>query len=204
MRRARGFTLLELMVAVGIFGVLAALAADSFGKLAARNKQVGAVRDIYVYLLEARGQARVGNQPVRLDVQSAVRNGIIATTVRWGRLPCDDTWGRNCPSPSCGLGSRCGPGCECSRQGEELVVPNQLSFENLDGLCFLGATGQTRNSGCDAGDTDVRFVKLTLTNQPRPYVIVFDPLTGLGRLVDCTKPKTERPESVVGGTDRCD
>ena len=204
MRRARGFTLLELMAAVAVVGILGALSADYFGKLTNRNKQVGAVRDVYVYLLEARGQARVGNQPVRVDVQTATRNGILATSIRWGRLPCDDTWGRNCPTSSCGRGTRCGSGCECGKQGDELVAPATVTFENLDGLCFVGATGQTRDSNCNPADTALGYVKMTLNDQPRPFVIVFDPLTGLGRLVDCTKPKAERPESTVGGTDRCD
>jgi uracil-DNA glycosylase len=82
-------------------------------------------------------------------------------------------------------------------------VPAQLKFENLEGLCFVGSTGQTRDSNCNAADTAVGYVKITLVDQPNPYVIVFDPLTGLGRLVDCTKPKAERPESVVGNVDRC-
>jgi len=202
MRRARGFTLLELMVAVAVFGVMAALAVNAFGRLTAQAKQTGAVRDIFVYLLEARGQARVGNQPVRIDVTSTTVNNQVVSLVRWGRLPCSDTWGRNCPSSSCGQGSTCSSGCACQKQGEQLLVPATLTFTNLSGLCFVGATGQTRKSSCLASDPAVNFVRIDIQGMPKPYLIVFDPLTGLGRLVDCAKPPSERPESVIG-TDRC-
>lgn len=202
MRRARGFTLIELMVAVAIFGVMATVAVNAFGKLASQAKQTGAVRDIFVYLLEARGQARVGNQPVRIDVTSATRNGQAVTVIQWGRLPCADTWGRNCPSSSCGQGSTCSSGCACQKQGLEVIVPAAISFTNLSGLCFVGATGQVRGSACTAASTPVRYVRMDLKHSQLPYLIVFDPLTGLGRLVDCTKPASERPESIIG-TDRC-
>jgi len=202
MRRLRGFTLIELMVAVAVFGVMATMAVTAFSRLSAQAKQTGAVRDIFVYLLEARGQARVGNQPVRIDVTSTTRNGQAVTLVQWGRLPCSDTWGRNCPASSCGSGSTCSSGCACQKQGDQVVVPTTMTFTNLSGLCFIGATGQTRGSACTSAAAAVTYVRIDLKDVPRPYLIVFDPLTGLGRLVDCTKPVSERPESVIG-TDRC-
>jgi len=64
LRKSFGFTLMELMVAVAIIGILAALAAPSFNKMLDRNRLKGAAEGLFNDLQLARTEAIKRNQDV--------------------------------------------------------------------------------------------------------------------------------------------
>jgi type IV fimbrial biogenesis protein FimT len=66
-RRASGFTLMELIYVVTIVGVLAAIAVPTFGGVMANARVKGAASDLHLALLTARSEA------VRLDNSVQVR-----------------------------------------------------------------------------------------------------------------------------------
>lgn len=68
-RRARiaGFTLPELLVAVGIVSILAALAAPSFSNLIASQRTRASATDLYLALAKARSEAIKRNANVTLS-----------------------------------------------------------------------------------------------------------------------------------------
>lgn len=57
MRFIRGFTLIELMVTIAVFAVIAMMAAPSFGNLVAKKQLDTLAKDFALVLGEARGQA---------------------------------------------------------------------------------------------------------------------------------------------------
>lgn len=65
--RIAGFTLLELLTAVGIVSILAALAAPGFSDLIASQRTRGASTDLYLALTKARSEAIKRNTNVTLS-----------------------------------------------------------------------------------------------------------------------------------------
>jgi len=69
--RIRGFTLIELMVALGVASVLMALAVPSFFESTARARLQGAINELAIDLQYARSQAVRERAPVTLTVAAS-------------------------------------------------------------------------------------------------------------------------------------
>jgi type II secretory pathway pseudopilin PulG len=185
--RPRGTTLVELMVLLAVIGAMAGLSSYAFERMTRNSKQVATIREVFMLVQEARAEARARNQPVRIDVTPVTTTG--TQEIRWGRLPCADAWGRTCPDTACTSATACGVGgCNCERQSDAVVMSSQVTLTNVAGTCFSGSSGQPRGSTCaGAARTVLRF---DLADQPNPYLIVLESLTGSARLIDCArKPK---------------
>ncbi|MFT3709130.1 MAG: prepilin-type N-terminal cleavage/methylation domain-containing protein [Archangium sp.] len=181
--KRRGMTILELMVVVAIVGVMSSLSVYGFDRLTRVQRQTGALRELSMQLLEARAEARLHNQPVRFEL-ATVPTG---TRVRWGRLPCGDAWGRSCPSTACTSTTTCGGTCVCDSISSQVIIPNGVTITGLNGLCFLGSTGAPRGATCQQSGTPVSTLRFDLADQPTPYLMVLEPLSGNARLVDCSR-----------------
>ena len=66
MRRAAGFSLLELMVVLSIIGILVSIAIPGFGYLAASTKVKGASTELYLALIRARSESVKRNRGVQV------------------------------------------------------------------------------------------------------------------------------------------
>ena len=62
--RARGFTILELMIVIAIVGVLASLAFPAFGELIKNSRRTTVVNELSASLMLARAEAAKRGQPV--------------------------------------------------------------------------------------------------------------------------------------------
>ena len=60
-RRVAGFTVVEMLVVVAIFGIMAMIAAPSFSSLIASKRAETTATDLYVALVEARSEATKRN-----------------------------------------------------------------------------------------------------------------------------------------------
>jgi type IV fimbrial biogenesis protein FimT len=67
-QRHKGFTLMELMITVAVFGVLAALALPSFQSILEGRRLVGAADDLYSNIQYARSEAIKRNETIRFQV----------------------------------------------------------------------------------------------------------------------------------------
>jgi type II secretory pathway pseudopilin PulG len=180
----RGTTLVELMVLLAVIAVLAGLSSYAFERMTRSARQVASIREVFMLLQEARAEARARNQPVRIDVTPGVTSG--TREIRWGRLPCADAWGRTCPDTACTSSTACGVGgCNCERQSDAVVMSSQVALSNVDGTCFSGSSGQPRGAAC-AGSVRT-ILRFDLPDQPKPFLIVLESLTGVARLVDCAR-----------------
>jgi type IV fimbrial biogenesis protein FimT len=74
MRRAAGFTMLEVMITMIIIGILAAVALPSFGYLSANTKLKGASTELYLALIRARAEAVKRNRTVAVVATSGDEN----------------------------------------------------------------------------------------------------------------------------------
>jgi type IV fimbrial biogenesis protein FimT len=68
-RRARGFTLLELLLAVTLVGVLASMALPSFGSAVSRQRLKSVSQTLAVDMAEARHEAVRSGRPLKLVVR---------------------------------------------------------------------------------------------------------------------------------------
>ena len=72
--RARGFTMLELMIAIAIAGVLLALALNSFNTMLASSQSRTSAESLLSGLRMARSEAIKRNVPMRFQMMSSVDN----------------------------------------------------------------------------------------------------------------------------------
>jgi prepilin-type N-terminal cleavage/methylation domain-containing protein len=70
-----GFTLVEILVALSISGILLTIAASSFTSLTASQRVKGAATDLYIALTKARNEALKLNTNVTLQADSQWSNG---------------------------------------------------------------------------------------------------------------------------------
>ncbi len=70
MQKEKGFTLIELMVTIAILGVIATIAAPSFGDLVAKRKLDTATRELSFILSDARAKASTIRANVTLKFQA--------------------------------------------------------------------------------------------------------------------------------------
>jgi prepilin-type N-terminal cleavage/methylation domain-containing protein len=190
--RARGMTLLEMMVVVAIVGIMVGLSAYGFQGGIAHRKVIEAERAILDAGLRARQLSRATNQPVRLAVGLDTVGGATVTRARWEQLPCQDKWATQCPSEAC-KANLCGKGgCECQQVGDPVVLPDGFDAKALNGLCWLPGTGRPAFSAdkidcsSDYAAPDPSALKL-LSNGQLLAVVVVERLTGLARLEDCQR-----------------
>lgn len=181
--KRRGFTMLEMMIVVAIIGIMASVSMWGLSRLSINTRRSSAIREVFMLVQEARTEARGRNQPVRLEVTSGA-NG--ASDVRWGRLPCGDVWGRNCPSTACASATACGlGGCTCDRRSTQVSVPAGVTMTNVAGLCFTGSASLPRAANCDAAGVARSVLRFDIEQTNTPFLIVLEPLSGTPRLIDC-------------------
>jgi prepilin-type N-terminal cleavage/methylation domain-containing protein len=201
----RGLSLLELMAAVAILGIMTTLAVTGLQGMQRNQRVSNAQRSILLEVQEARQQARRSGQPVRLTFTTTVQDGQTVPALRWEQLDCTSAtdWGQVCPIAACKT-SACGSGgCTCSLRGTPVPIPAQLDASSLAGLCWLPGRDMIQvvapagTTTCDAanptptpGSLKLRKGDGTGTYQP-DRVLSLNALTGALRMVDCDAQPTE-------------
>ncbi|MBU8896359.1 pilus assembly protein [Corallococcus sp. H22C18031201] len=190
MKSVRGMTLLEIMVAVAILGILTSVAVVNFQTQLINQRENEATRSLWSSALAARQRAIATNQPVRIVVENNVAqaDGSQRTVARWERLACGNTWDNGtCPMAAC-LSTTCRTNATCCNEvGQDIVLPRTMTATELNGLCFLPGTGRAvTNMACPQnaaiGPITARF--LFSSNRARSVLSV-EPLTGLSNVLDC-------------------
>lgn len=67
-QKNKGFTLIELMVTIAVLGIIATIAAPSFNSLIRNQNLTKSTRDLYGLIMEARAQAVLVRQDVKLEI----------------------------------------------------------------------------------------------------------------------------------------
>ena len=98
-RGARGFTLIELMMVIGIGGIIAGLATPSLIGLLRRNSVSGAMRELYGGYLEAQGRTRGEGRVHCLVLNKTARSWSIQKDTD-GDGACDATVRTTAPWPT--------------------------------------------------------------------------------------------------------
>ena len=184
MRQARGMTLLELMVAVAILGVVTALSVVGYQAMIEQRRGRDTANAVYGATMKARQLARTTGQATRVVVARDAQN---LRFVRWERPACEAVgFEPTCPVEAC-ADAVCGQGActleRCDALGEAIPVPEGFDLGALEagGLCFLGGSGQPRGLAC-AGEVAVTELRLWPHGAPHDTVISLEPLTGQPRL----------------------
>ncbi|UHQ19612.1 prepilin-type N-terminal cleavage/methylation domain-containing protein [Lysobacter sp. KIS68-7] len=180
-RRNGGFTLLELMVAVGIFLLLTALAVPSFQTYFEKARVRGAADGVVAMIANARQAA------VKFD-----RNVSVATTGSGA------TWclgAREAAVPAAGDQAAAAADCDCSAaspttcmvDGQEQLVgssayPGISLSSPASSLTFDGRLGM--RSDADTGNADAS--SFDLTSSPGRYTLTVS-VSPLGQATVCSK-----------------
>jgi prepilin-type N-terminal cleavage/methylation domain-containing protein len=207
MKNTRGMTLLEVLTAVAVLGILVTLAVTGMRGNISNQRENTATRELWSSALRARQLAISTNQPVRVVVENNVLqpDGRRYTVARWERLQCGDNpsvpdeWGLSkCPSPSC-LDKTCRttPAC-CSETGPDIPLPTTMSAVNMHGLCFLPGSGRPAFNRMDclqglldqptqvaAAAPQDNSIIFRFTSNRAKSVLMVEPLTGLSNVMDC-------------------
>ncbi|AKF79243.1 type 4 pilus biogenesis operon protein [Myxococcus fulvus 124B02] len=200
MMRTRGMTLLELMIAIAIVGMMVSLAVVGISKPLDGQREATATRELWSSALRARQRAIATNQPVRIVVESNVLmpDGTRKRVARWERLTCDNDFDNNtCPRDACtDTTCRASPEC-CSETGPDIVIPDSMTATPVHGLCFLpGSARAVKSLDCMRGQLDnvaaltaaapgnIQLNFTAKSGRPRSLLMV-EPLTGLASLLDC-------------------
>ncbi|MBN9688242.1 MULTISPECIES: pilus assembly FimT family protein [unclassified Corallococcus] len=207
MKNTRGMTLLEMMTAVAVLGVLVTLAVAGMQGNISTQRENTATRELWSSALRARQLAISTNQPVRIVVEKDVDQpgGTRATVARWERLKCGDDlntpdeWTLDkCPSPAC-VDKTCrdAPDC-CTDTGQDIIIPVTMNAMDINNLCFLPGSGRPALNRMDclqgllgqpatvAGaaplDASIQF---RFTSSRAKSVLMVEPLTGMSNVMDC-------------------
>ncbi|MBZ4415269.1 prepilin-type N-terminal cleavage/methylation domain-containing protein [Myxococcus sp. RHSTA-1-4] len=200
----RGMTLLELMTTVAIAGILLGLGVTGFQAVIRNQRASAAERSILIAAQEARRNARLTRQPVRLGQVTTTENGVEVPGLRWEKLDCanaaTDNWGSQCPLTAC-LNAPCnndGGPCTCTDVGEAVPLSPEMDVSSLVGTCWLGESGRpvaaAGATSCNptgdapaAGTLRIRRKREGEAAYTPTRVLVVDPLTGAASMVDCEK-----------------
>ncbi|MBN2843669.1 MAG: GspH/FimT family pseudopilin [Sedimentisphaerales bacterium] len=141
-KRFAGFTLVELMVTLAVFAILAALAAPSFNGILEKRRLVGAAEGLFADLQFAKAEAIKRNRTIRLQV----------TTGNTWCYGLDDDAGTacDCNSNACELGSTSRNITSSEYENIQLVNGSVVEFEPVRGMPDTTATFQFRIG--DGGD----------------------------------------------------
>ncbi|RKH15754.1 prepilin-type N-terminal cleavage/methylation domain-containing protein [Corallococcus praedator] len=207
MKRTKGMTLLELMTAVAVIGVLIALAVAGTQGRIDRQRETSATRELWGAALRARQLSISTNQPVRIVVDPDVEqpDGRRYNVARWERLKCGDDLNNpdewtvdKCPSPSC-LAKTCRADSNCcSETGPDIVIPGTMVAADINNLCFLPGSGRPVFNRMDcmqgslgspadiaaAAPADNSILFRFASDRPKSVLMV-EPLTGLSSVMDC-------------------
>ncbi|TSC33481.1 Tfp pilus assembly protein FimT/FimU [Corallococcus sp. Z5C101001] len=208
MKRTRGMTLLEMMTAVAVVGIMVSLAVVGMQGRIGGQRETSATRELWSSSMRARQLAISTNQPVRFVVENNILqpDGARHTVARWERLRCgddlsapDNDWGVDrCPSAACvNKTCRTTPAC-CSETGPDIIIPPTMSATDMNGLCFLPGSGRPAFNKMDClrgslgqpavvaaaapADNSILF---RFTSNRAKSVLMVEPLTGLSNVLDC-------------------
>ena len=141
-RRARGLTLLELMVALAIVAVLMTLALPSFGSILARHRLKAAAEQLAADLAELRLLAAQRGQPLHLNVQPGTQWCYALATVSG----CDCRVAQSCQLKTVRATDH--PGVTLAEGGEVTVNPQFIGPTLYSGQALLrGSEGAALRVG---------------------------------------------------------
>ncbi len=153
LRRERGLTLLELMLALGIVAVLTTLALPSFGNIVARHRLKAAAENLSMDLAELRFEAARRSQALHVNFSTGTDWCYALATVSG----CDCKVEQSCQIKT--VRARNHPGVQ-------LVAGQDLLFQAQTGVGLAGAFGI--GSGAVLQGADGAQVRVGLTPLGRP------------------------------------
>ena len=171
----RGFTLIEIMVALAIFGLLIALAGPQLGHFLANSQVRNAADAILNGVQQTQATAMRDNLPTRLNLTTTTGTGgweILVADPATNTVP-----GAN-PATPCGAPVACGAGTVCNPEklfclqdgapyAQLAVTPGGALVGNVAAVTFDGfgrIQCNTDNTlACD-GTTNLQWVKVTNSN----------------------------------------
>lgn len=135
-KRSTGFTLVELMVTLAIFAILAALAAPSFIGILEKRRLVGAAEGLFADLQFAKAEAIKRNQTIRVQV---------TTGINWCYgLDDDPGTACDCNTGDCELGATSRNITSGKFENIQLVNGSVVEFEPVRGMPDTNASFQFR------------------------------------------------------------